>query len=136
MKKNNNKLVSFTSGIAPKIFALLAAIVVFFIIEYFQIIDRKVVIPLEVILPESGEIEPESLVPTNIEILISGSDRLVYLVEPDKIQAVADFSKVTEPGIARIPVELKYDMDVFDRAEIIVTAAKPVVRILFRSTDD
>ncbi len=136
MKKSNSKLVSFSSGIAPKIFALLGAIVVFFIIEYFQIIDRKVVIPLQVILPESQEIEPESLVPTNIEILISGSDSIVYLVEPDKIKATADFSNVTEPGIARIPVQLTYDMDVFDRAEIVVTAAKPVVRILFRSTDD
>ncbi len=136
MKKNNSKLLSFVNGLAPKIFSLLAAIVVFLLIEYFQIVDRKVVIPLNVILPSSQEIEPESLVPKTIEILISGSDSVVYLVEPDQIEAVADFSSVTEPGIARIPVSLNYEMDVFEKSEVVVTASKPVVRILFRSTDD
>lgn len=130
--KKSNKMTSLISHVTPKVFSLLAAIVVFLVIEYFQMIDRKVVIPLRVELPSENQLVAQSLIPDRVEVVISGSDKLVYLVEPDKIIAVADFSHITEPGIARVPVILNYDQDVFDSAELVVTATRPVVRILFK----
>lgn len=130
--KKSNKITSLVSHVTPKVFSLLAAIVVFLVIEYFQMIDRKVVIPLQVELPSESVLIAQSLIPDRVEVVISGSDKLVYLVEPDKIIAVADFSHITEPGIARVPVILNYDQDVFDSAELVVTATRPVVRILFK----
>lgn len=130
--KKSNKMTSLISHVTPKVFSLLAAIVVFLVIEYFQMIDRKVVIPLRVELPSENLLVAQSLIPDRVEVVISGSDKLVYLVEPDKIIAVADFSHITEPGIARVPVILNYDQDVFDSAELVVTATRPVVRILFK----
>jgi hypothetical protein len=129
--KKNNVFSSIVSNVTPKVLCLVAAIIVFLIIQYFQMIDRRVVIPLQVKLPDSSVLVPESMVPDSVEILISGSDKLVYLVEPDKIVAVADFSAISEPGIARVPVTLFYEQEVFDNAEMVVTAAKPIVRILF-----
>ncbi len=130
--KKNNKLSLVVSNVTPKVFSLLAAIIIFLVVQYFQMVDRRVVIPLQVRLPESSVVVPESLVPQNIEIVISGTDKLVYLVEPDKIVAIADFTDITEVGIARVPVTLLYDQDVFDSAELVVTATKPIVRILFK----
>ncbi|NLZ67520.1 MAG: hypothetical protein GX903_00725 [Spirochaetales bacterium] len=130
--KKNNKLSLVVSNVTPKVFSLLAAIIIFLVVQYFQMVDRRVVIPLQVKLPESSVVVPESLVPKSIEIVISGTDKLVYLVEPDKIVAIADFTDITEVGIARVPVTLLYDQDVFDSAELVVTATKPIVRILFK----
>lgn len=130
--KKNNKLSLVVSNVTPKVFFLLAAIIIFLVVQYFQMVDRRVVIPLQVKLPESSVVVPESLVPKSIEIVISGTDKLVYLVEPDKIVAIADFTDITEVGIARVPVTLLYDQDVFDSAELVVTATKPIVRILFK----
>lgn len=61
--KKNNKLSLVVSNVTPKVFSLLAAIIIFLVVQYFQMVDRRVVIPLQVKLPESSVVVPESLVP-------------------------------------------------------------------------
>lgn len=137
MKTNNSNKI-FTQLFAqwtPKVFALLVAIAIFLAVEYFGIADRRVTIPLSVDLPTSTAIEAESLVPDHIDIVISGDDALVYLVDPDSIIAHADFSRISSTGIARVPVELKYNQDVFKSGKIVVSSSPSVVRILFKAKE-
>lgn len=127
-----NKQFSLISNWMPKIFAFIIAILIYFLMMYTTLEDRTVTIPLHVILPTTNTIVPESLVPDSIEIVISGYDDLVYLVDPDTITAYADFSKVTDVGIARIPVELVYDEAIFKEGSVVITAKPSLVRILFK----
>lgn len=133
MKQSSKSSFSnFLSSYLPRVVCLLLAIVVFVISRYMNMSDRVVRVPLEVTLPVSAEIEAESTVPSYIDVVISGNDNLVYLVDPDSIKASADFSHVSSEGIARVPVILEYYDEAYDSASLVVTAKPDVVRILFR----
>ena len=88
-----------------------------------------VTIPLSVALPDG--LVAESLVPETVDIVISGSEQLIYLVDPSSINAYADFSDVDNSGIARVPVVLDFNQDVFRQSSISVKAQPSSVRILF-----
>ena len=99
------------SSWGAKIFAFLLAVAVVLLVEFSNITNRVVTIPLNVTLPEN--LTAESLVPETVDIVISGSERLIYLVDPANINASADFSEVNSSGIARVPVVLDFNQDVF-----------------------
>lgn len=121
--------IKIFSSWGPKIFSFLLAVVVVLIVEFSNISNRVVTIPLDVDLP-SG-LRAESLVPDTVEIVISGSESLIYLVDPSQISAYADFSGVDNSGIARVPVVLDFNQDVFRESSISVKAQPSSVRILF-----
>ncbi len=129
--KQNKSFTSFLSTWVPRIISLLLAIMIFGSIKYLNMSSRVVRIPLEVALPESTSIKAESLVPTYIDIVLSGDDKLIYLVDPDSIKASADFSDVISAGIARVPVILDYSEDLYMETSLVITADPDVVRILF-----
>lgn len=129
--KQNKVLSSILSNWIPKILSLLLAMFIVLSVRIFNINDRVVILPLEVALPEG--LEPASLVPDTVEVAITGPDSIIYLVNPDEIKAYADFSLIDEPGIARVPVMLEYDHDIFTSDGLDISASPSTVRILFES---
>ena len=127
MKQN----IKIFSSWGPKIFSFLLAIGVVLVVEFSNISNRVVTIPLDVSLPDN--LIAESLVPETVEIVISGSEDVIYLVDPSLVKAYADFSFVNNSGIARVPVVLDFNQDVFRKSSISVKAEPSSVRILFSS---
>ena len=131
MNQNNKGLSSFISTWVPRVLSLFVAVLIFACVRYFNMGSRVVTIPLSVSLPDPDVVVAESLVPESIDIVISGDDSLIYLVDPDSISASADFSDVDDAGIRRRTVYLVYPKDVFQDTALTVRAAPDVVRILF-----
>ena len=128
MKQN----YKFLSNWAVKIFSFILAVLVVLLVEFSNITGRTVTIPVSVLLPGNGLV-PESLVPETVDVVIKGSESIIYLVDPSEIKAYADFSEVDEPGIARVPVMLEYDHDIFTSDGLAVSASPSTVRILFET---
>ena len=131
MNQNNKGLSSFISSWVPRVMCLFVAALIFACVRYFNMGSRVVTIPLSVTLPDPSTVVAESLVPESIDIVISGDDSLIYLVDPDSISASADFSDVADAGIRRRTVALEYPKDVFQDTALTVRADPDVVRILF-----
>ena len=127
------KQSKFLSGLLqnwiPKIFSLLIALFIVITIRFMNVNDRVVTLPLEVILPENYK--AVSLVPDTVDAVITGSDSIIYLVDPSAIKATADFSAVSVSGIAKVPVSLEYRDDIYTRDGLVVSAQPSSVRILF-----
>ena len=88
--------LKFFSSWSAKVFSFLLAVAVVLIVEFSNISNRVVTIPLSVALPDG--LVAESLVPETVDIVISGSEQLIYLVDPSSINAYADFSDVDNSG--------------------------------------
>ena len=115
MNQNNKGLSSFISTWVPRVLSLFVAVLIFACVRYFNMGSRVVTIPLSVSLPDPDVVVAESLVPESIDIVISGDDSLIYLVDPVK----------------RRTVDLVYPKDVFQDTALTVRADPDVVRILF-----
>ncbi len=126
MKQN----YKFLSNWAVKIFSFILAVLVVLLVEFSNITGRTVTIPVSVLLPGNGLV-PESLVPETVDVVIKGSESIIYLVDPSEIKAYADFSGVEEAGITRVPVVLDFDEDVYSKDSIAVKADPSSLRILF-----
>ena len=113
----------------PKIFSLLIALFIVLAVRFMNVNDRVVTLPLNVLLPEGYE--AVSLVPDTVEAVITGPDSIIYLVDPSEISASADFSSVSGSGIARVPVMLEYQENIYTRDGLVVSARPSSVRILF-----
>ena len=77
--------LKFFSSWSAKVFSFLLAVAVVLIVEFSNISNRVVTIPLSVALPDG--LVAESLVPETVDIVISGSEQLIYLVDPSSINA-------------------------------------------------
>ena len=113
----------------PKIFSLLIALFIVLAVRFMNVNDRVVTLPLNVLLPEGYE--AVSLVPDTVEAVITGPDSIIYLVDPSEISASADFSSVSGSGIARVPVMLEYQENIYTSDGLVVSARPSSVRILF-----
>ncbi len=131
MKQNSKGLSSFISTWVPRVLCLFVAVIIFACVRYFNMGSRVVRIPLSVTLPQDSRYVAESLVPDYIDIVISGDDDLIYLVDPDSVSASADFSDVDTSGISRRSVRLEYERDVFEQTALTIRSDPDVVRILF-----
>nr|WP_321307296.1 hypothetical protein [uncultured Sphaerochaeta sp.] len=117
-----------------KVLSLVFAVLVYAFIQFSTMGARVVSIPIEVHLPIS--LEAESLVPASIEVSIQGNEDIIYLINPESIEASLDFSSVDEAGIATAPVVLRYEEDVFESAGIALQAEPQYYRILFNEGSD
>ena len=125
----NKALSSVLQNWIPKIFSFLTALFIVLAVRFMNVNDRVVTLPLDVILPE--DYTAVSLVPDTVDAVITGSDSIIYLVDPSAITATADFSAVAAPGIVRVPVSLEYRDDIYTRDGLVVSAQPSSVRILF-----
>ena len=112
--QNKNKFSSAVFGNwVVKVFCFIAALAIVVAIRFLNVTDRVVTIPITVYINPQSQYEPVSLVPESVDVVISGDDDIVYLVDPSLITASVDFSDVGEEGIARRVVYLDYDNDIF-----------------------
>ena len=114
-----------------KIVSFVCALIVVVSIRFLNATDRVVTIPVTVLLNEESEYKPASLVPTSIEVVITGNDSIIYLVDPSLIKASVDFSDVDSTGIQRRIVSLEYDRDIFKANGLSISASPATVGILF-----
>lgn len=129
MTKPSKYLQAFLYNWPAKVLSLVFALLVYALIQYTTLGARVVTIPISVSLP--SQFEAQSLVPTSVEVIIRGNEDIIYLIDPNYIQASVDFSAVDKEGIATAPVILVYDEHVFDGAEIAMLANPTQYRVLF-----
>ena len=127
--KQSKTISTILTNWIPKVFSFLIALFIVLAVRFMNVNDRVVTLPLEVTLPESYS--AVSLVPDTVDVVITGSDSIIYLVEPETIKAYADFSSVSGSGITRVPVTLEYAGDIFTADGLTVSARPSSVRILF-----
>ncbi len=118
-----------------KILSFLLAVFIVMAVRFLNVTDRVVHIPLDVRFAEESQYTPVSLVPDTIDVVITGDDAVVYLIDPARIKAYADFSNVTSEGIVRAPVTLVYDQDIYTENSLTVQARPSSVRILFEKME-
>jgi hypothetical protein len=127
--RQNKYLQTLLYNWPAKILSLVFALVVFAFIQYTNLDTRIVTIPLEVTLPTV--LEPQSLVPTRVDVKIKGNEDIIYLIDVTSISATANFSDVRSEGIATRAVSLVYEKQIFDSAQISLVADPEQFRILF-----
>lgn len=115
-----------------KVFSFLAALAIVVAVRFLNVTDRVVTIPVTVYIDGSSDLKPASLVPESIDVVITGDDDIVYLVDPSLITASVDFSDVGEEGIARRVVYLDYDNDIFSSYGLTIKSSPATIRILFQ----
>ncbi len=130
--QSQNKFTSVVFGNwVAKVLSFVFAVCIVVSIRFLNATDRVVTIPLTVTLNDDGEYTPVSLVPTSIDVVITGNESIIYLIDPSLIKASVDFSDVGEAGIARRTVILEYDRDIFEDNALTVSSDPLTVRILF-----
>lgn len=128
--KRNRSLQLILDHWQVKIVSLLLAICVYFLISFSSTETRMIEIPLQVNLPINYI--AESIVPNSISLKISGSEDVIYLIDPTLITANVDFSKIVTSGISRELVILDYDEKVFRKGNISVYTVPSSIRISFK----
>lgn len=136
--KLNDRIKDFFSDWPAKLCCLLFAICVVFMIRLGAYGKRVVEIPLQVRLPE-GYTALNKL-DEAVQMTIQGSKELIYLVDPARISAVADFSGVDQETLASFEasgrplsaqVALVYPDGLLDLSDEVVLIPSPSsVRIL------
>ncbi len=130
--QSQNKFTSAVFGNwIVKIISFICALAIVVSIRFLNATDRTVTIPITVTFDENSEFEAVSLVPDSIDIVITGNDNVIYLVDPSLITASVDFSDVASAGIARRSVYLEYDRDIFTANGLSISSSPLTVRILF-----
>ncbi len=131
--KTSNKFSSVFGNWIVKVLSFLTAVLIVLAIRFWSVNGRTVTIPLEVKLPESYT--ALSLVPSTVDIVITGSNKIIYLIDPVQIKATADFSDVDSEGISRVRVELSYNDDIYTKNSLTLSAKPESVRILFQKQE-
>lgn len=129
MKTPNKFAASFLGNWIIKVLSFMSAVLIVLAFRFWNVNDRTVTIPLEVRLPQN--LTAVSLIPDTVDVIISGSDKIIYLVDPSQIKAIADFSAVEGDGISRVRVAIEYNDDIYKANGLTVSAKPEVVRILF-----
>lgn len=133
--KNKISSVLFGNWVA-KVFSFIAALAIVVAVRFMNVAERVVTIPISVYIDANSEYEPISLIPESVNVVISGDDDIVYLVDPSLITASVDFSDVAGDGIARRVVYLDYDNDIFSSYGLTIRATPATIRILFQKDGD
>ena len=131
MRSKNKFSASFFGNWTVKVFSFLCALGIVISIRFLNVTDRVVTIPVTVYIDSRSEYVPVSLVPESVDVVITGDDDIVYLIDPSLISASVDFSDVAGEGIAKRVVYLDYDYDIFSSYGLTIKASPSTMRILF-----
>ena len=115
-----------------KVFSFLLAVSVFIVINYVTLNTRIAEIPLQVRIPEGYEATSNIL--ESVTLRIQADERYIGMIDPTAIEAIADFSSVSEDGVASVPVLLKADPSYMD-VEVAFTTTPDIVRVFFQKTE-
>lgn len=130
MKYSKNSKQTFINWKAL-ILCFLFAIVVSVIINFSGQMERHVSMPLEIIMPDG--VGPTSIVPSNADVVIKGSEKQIYMVKTDKLKLFADFSDVKNQGVATAAVQIDYSdlLDYIDTSEVSIFTKPSIIKIYF-----
>ncbi|HLW22320.1 MAG TPA: hypothetical protein VKZ39_03975 [Sphaerochaetaceae bacterium] len=115
-----------------KVISLLLAISVYLVISYATLDTRRVEVPLHVVVPVGYE--ATSTIPDSVTLVIRTDERYIGMIDPTAVTAIADFSAVSQDGVATVPVLLEADSSFVD-IEVSFTSEPELVKIFFRRLD-
>lgn len=137
--KMNEFLKKLFSDWPNKLFCLLLAILVVFVIRFSSYSQIQVDLPLEVRIPAGYT--ALNKYDGQITLNITGDAKVIHLISPDQVSAVADFTvisreildKAVEDGTPlSVPVSLIYDEGIMDLSNEISLVSDPSqVKLLF-----
>ena len=87
-----------------KVLSIVAAIFLFAFHRMNDVQERFFSVPLH--LDINSELIPSSTYPHNVRITMRGPNSIYHITETD-IEARLDFSRFTEPGLYRVPVQIQ-----------------------------
>lgn len=129
--KPNKLLRTLLEDWPIKVFSLLLAISIFLVVNYATLDSRIVEIPLQVIVPQGYE--ATSNIPESVTLHIKTDERYIGMIDPSAIQAIADFSRVSESGVSSVPVLLVAESSFVD-IEVSFTTDPDIVRVFFQKS--
>ena len=135
-----NRKGSFFKDWSVKMLCLVCAIVLYFMIGYVSFAQRIVEIPLDLRLPQGYS--SQNILPSTITLKMEGENSIIYLIAPNEIQAICDFSKVPENILEesienKEPLEAKVNL-IYDTgiikvgSELTFTVEPDIVQVLFK----
>jgi hypothetical protein len=118
-----------------KLLCFLLAVFMYFFLGLVLQETRTVILPLNVVMPE--EFKADSIVPTTVELKITGKEDQVYMVDPSKITVTVDFSKVDQEGVSVAPVQIEMGNQekVLDFSTLSITTDPSQVKVYFSLTN-
>lgn len=118
-----------------KLLCFLLAVFMYFFLGLVLQETRTVTLPLNVVMPE--EFKADSIVPTTVELKITGKEDQVYMVDPSKITVTVDFSKVDQEGVSVAPVQIEMGNQekVLDFSTLSITTDPSQVKVYFSLTN-
>ncbi len=131
--KTNNLFRTVSHNWPIKIFSFLLALGLYLVIHYTTMATVTLQIPLTIIEPVGYS--ATSTVDDSVELIINGDRKYIYLINPEAIQATADFSTVHESGVAVRNVLLTYDDSLFD-IELTFSTNPQTVKIFYQENEN
>lgn len=119
-----------------KILCFIAAVFVYVVVAFGIQERRTVTLPLKVIMPEG--FVPTSVVPSEADIIISGSEEVIYMIEISNYSLSVDFSRVNSEGVASAPIDINNgDLDSYVNLSGVNVYTNPsYVKIYFEKSSD
>ena len=123
---------NFFANWQAKIICFLLALATVFVVTYGLQQKREVKLPLEVNLPANGY-KAVSLIPTEVTLVIQGTEDKIYMVNADNFSLSADFTNVSHEGVCSVPVNIQFNgsSDALDFSQITLYTDPATVRIYF-----
>ena len=87
-----------------KILCFLLAAMVYFILVFSIQTSRTITLPVEVRLPSAYR--ADSNIPTEVDLVIQGTEDQIYLIDASEISLFVDFSTVNREGVNYATVQI------------------------------
>lgn len=129
--KHKSSSNGFFSNWQVKIVCLILAVLIYFAFAVGMPGERKIKMPLNLILPEGFNVT--SLIPSDAEVVIRGEEGKIYMVDVNRIKLVADFSDVKTAGVASVPVVIDYQelLDYIDVTDLTIYTNPANIKLYF-----
>jgi len=105
MKQNKHLFENWKA----KLLCFLIACLSYFVIANISQAERTVYLPVDISFPEGYSVV--SNIKDSVELIISGSEEKIYMVNVDNISLSADFSDVSSEGVASRPIKINLGND-------------------------
>jgi len=127
-KKNQNNL--FANWRAMTL-CLFLAVLVYLAFAYGMPAERRVSMPLNVLLPENLKVT--SLIPTSADIVVTGNEKQIYMLDLSRIKLYADFSEIQNVGVASVAVTIDYTdlVDYINMMDLTIEADPSIIKLFF-----
>ncbi len=125
--KKNNLFKNWKVGIV----CFILACIVFIVVENASQSERRVVLPVELIMPE--DYVASSNLPKEVEIVIKGTEQQIYMVDINRIHLSADFSSPKGEGVYTVPVivDFKSSDSIIDFSSVSLYTEPSELKIYF-----